>query len=345
MAELLVCDPISSGDSHYFFNKSFLKGVIESRSYNNVYYVGSTNYLEAPNISYKISKSYKDIFKNIIGVINNKNIDKLIFLASDNFFIPLLSKLINNFKDLEISIILHNNFQNLNNNFLKKNIWRSVDRGRNLSLICLTDNIVNDNDLELKNIKYVPHHTYLNLQEFRSLQEFETKVYDFSFLGRHASISVETGFISCFIDILNDIATDQHSNIDIFISEKFEHDVDHQNLSVTFDDGWLSKEVYLDNINKSRFLVFPYHSISRKTASGILNEAITLGIPVIAPEGGTFPSETPSILAEYLYSDKSHLGQILVEVLSMNEADYLRLSDNLKKEAQNRCISNLLNRY
>ena len=89
---------------------------------------------------------------------------------------------------------------------------------------------------------------------------------------------------------------------------------------------------------KSKFLIIPPQSASRITASGVHIDAISAGIPVIAPELGTF-AENVSILGKSLLYNKENLTEVFKRALLMTNIDYQNLCNELVKTSESLSIN------
>ena len=104
----------------------------------------------------------------------------------------------------------------------------------------------------------------------------------------------------------------------------------------------MNDDEYWRLLLKSKFLIIPPQSASRITASGVHIDAISAGVPVIAPESGTFAENVPNLGKVLLYN-KDNLKEVFRRALLMTKIDYKNLSIEVENTSEllslNRSIS------
>jgi hypothetical protein len=272
-------------------------------------------------------------FKLLFSLITYKP-DTLFVLSSDNLYGPILLRIIINIFKLDVYIFLHNNIENSKSSYLKKTIWSSLLIKRTHGIV-LSEFVLNrsinlfSNSL---NIHLLPHPSYAHLVNDIELQNDKTKI-DFLLLGRHSKYFYENDFAKTFFaDFLKKEGENKikialrKSNLNVYENDKIEF------IEYEFP---ITDEEYWDLLKRTKFLIIPPQSKTRITASGVHIDAITMGVPVLAPKKGTF-LENVNVLGKELLFDDDDLSECFKKVFSLNEDDY----EVLKSEVES--ISNSL---
>lgn len=353
----LIFDPTSINISHLSFNITIIRSILgipkvntvkvllsDTQTKNKIFDEIKSNDKTEFEDSLANSKLNKNkftfflftitsYFKLLFSLINYKP-DTLFVLSSDNLYGPILLRIIRNLFKLDIYIFLHNNIENSMSSSLKKTIWSSLLIKRTHGIV-LSEFVLN-NSINLfsnsLNIHLLPHPSYAHLVNDIELQNDKTKI-DFLLLGRHSEYFYENDFANKFFNKFLEIGDKskikialRKSKLNVFKNEKIEF-IEYE-YPITDQEYW-------DLLKRTKFLIIPPQSKTRITASGVHIDAITMGVPVLAPKKGTF-SENVNVLGKELLFDDDDLSDCFKKVFLLKEDEY----EVLKSEVES--ISNSL---
>ena len=152
----LVLDLINSHDSHLMINATFIKILTELQSISDKTYlllplsqleqpiIANCKYIKKEVVRLPLCSDNKSLFKlqnfpaiallvkikKTLSEIKRIKPDRILLLAADNTFTPLLINYLcskNNSDYYSIYIIIHNNLENLRNSKIKQIIWKKVE--------------------------------------------------------------------------------------------------------------------------------------------------------------------------------------------------------------------------
>ena len=362
--KVIIFDPVSTGKSHYTFNNSMIKIITEANS------VSSVSILLSQTHSFKLhssetSESTK--IKNIYGINNSKinknrfhflvcsviaylhlirkiikyNPKSLFILAADNLYSPFFLLIIKFIFNINTYVFLHNNLESVkNSNFKKKLLIKILNKG--VKGICLSKFVMRNAKQLLNNnsnLLYFPHPSYSHILRgiLGERNKFEN---DFLLLGRHSVFFTENNFHKKLFSICDDL--DNQKSIVISIRKDCLSKKQRKNIQITEYDFPMKDDKYWRLLLKSKFLIIPPQSASRITASGVHIDAISAGVPVIAPDSGTFAENIPNLGKVLLYN-KDNLKEVFRRALLMTKSDYKNLSIEVENTSEllslNRSIS------
>lgn len=353
--KVIIFDPVSTGKSHYTFNNTMIKIITEANNISSVRIILSQSHFLKLHSS-ETSESTK--IKNIHGINYSKinktrfhflvcsviaylhlirkiikyNPKSLFILAADNLYSPFFLLIIKFIFNINIYVFLHNNLENVkNSNFKKKLLIKILNNG--VKGICLSKFVMrNANQLlnNNSNLLYFPHPSYSHLFKERASESYKCEN-DFLLLGRHSVFFTESNFHKKIFSVCEDL--NSQKSIVFSIRKNCLQKKQSKNIEITEYDFPMNDEEYCKLLFKSKFLIIPPQSASRITASGVHIDAISAGIPVIAPELGTF-AENVSVLGKSLLYNEENLKEVFKRALLMTNNDYENLCKELVKTSE-----------
>ncbi len=286
---LAICNAVGSNIIHGYFLTKHINAQKSNFEYSNF----NIEFTPIRRITFfNIYKAYRDARK--------KRVKRFIFLAADNFYIPFLLSLLSLlfFKKLSINVILHNNVNKFAQDRVGFVLWRLADLlGINITVL---SDYVKESMLKMgfKNINVLPHPVYSDLPKVRSLLNEKDKVKDIDFLvlGRHAFN----------LDWLKNLVTQDavlKRKAIVACLHRSECELYQSSIDFKYYEKPLSETDYWSLVSRSRFIVIPPSSGNRLTASGVLIDAISMAVPVLAPQFGVFNKEISGTCRSLLYNE------------------------------------------
>ena len=344
--KILILDTVSSGTSHLIFNTTIIKSFIVSNLSENIDVlideeqrclineksaIKKVNFIKGVSnarnnkskYSYFVSK-IKNQIKTVKTVRKNK--PHVIFvLASDNLLTPFSLFLCKKTYKIDVFVILHNNIDGSKNSRLKRYIWKLVFKNK-IKGIVLSEFI---QEYANKLFKYNPyllsHPTYKDIETSNQVlyNNNNNKKSDFLLLGRHSFFFYEDSFNERFFEEV--VASKEKINLSL---GKIGLKSNIPNLKIIEYSNPLSHKEYWSLLSTTKFLIIPPQAGRRLSASGVHLDAITMGIPTIAPRQGTFIENTPELGKKLLYNEKT-INEYFKKAIEMDESEYLILSQEV----------------
>lgn len=290
MSEIVVIDLINRNSSHSSFNNYFLNSLCIK--YDRVKLIANSSHidkLELENLRLQknpVNEISRIWFIQLIflffKLFRNYKDEKIVILAQDNYFTPLLFILFFPFyKNKEQIIFFHNNLENL---LIKKKriIFQLYLKIYQPKIICLTKTAYfkTKNLFSLTEVYYIqhPHYKVEKNLDTKNLVDFNEQKINIIVLGRQAKLFV------------------QH-NLPSISQHNFKHLLFH----VFIEDFNLVKKIkniqlYPYRPNKKQFAYLFSHADytffnnknSQYRASGLLMDSISFKCPIIGPKTGHF---------------------------------------------------------
>lgn len=342
---ILICDAITHDHVHSLFNYSIIKS-IESIEYKKIILILEKNQLEQPifkNIAqqiehkhiYKLPSNTNDSFLarkcrailshyKILEIIIKEKPNLIFLLASDNLFTPITLILKNYFTKTKCIIIFHNNLENIKDSNSKQYIWKAALKNKEHSVIFLSKHIKSIFDkMNLgKTSHSISFPSYCNLLKKNNV----SKDIDFLILGRHSHELNQEKLYSIF----NNQIECTGSNINILVSQNIttNHTVGGVNFHTYIHP--IKENLYWDTLSKAKFIIIPEEAFDRLTASGIQIDALTMGIPVIAPKTNIFLEYTPEACKALLY-EKGKIEVSISNAINLNADTYNEMTKQISE--------------
>ena len=339
-------DLISRENAHYMFNLSILYEVSKSslKVDTNFYSINSnldifTDVKKLNIKGVKIKERYNYLITTIFAfyqsIIFNKS-KKYILLAFDNSLISLLflvNYFILFFQKKEFTIILHNNLSAFKNENWKKNLFSFFLKHYNPKIIVLSPFMLKEFNLifNYSNVNYCFHQNYKELVHCDfvklRLKKMKKKRTVVSISNSHSKIFRRDNIFK----YLNEL---EDKNVVINYIGEF-NDVNSQNFNNKKRPGSIID--YYNYIHNSEYMFFPKDEESNLRASGVLIDALSLGVNFIAPNVGHFKDVNETFGIGILYDNYEELIKIFstlykVEVLDSDFFMKNTLVSNLIKE-------------
>ena len=367
----LVIDPVNTGNSHAAFNSSFIRAMamcneiesitllIDRKQYNHSHFCYIKDNLNnvIPILNNNFFSRYKPInaflswsnaflyYLKLIRFLHLNRIDILLFLAADNTFSPFLINLISSYltkRRISLYIVFHNNLENLKNSPKKSIRWKNALVNKNVNVILLSRFLIKEaiKTFPDNNMIVIPHPTYAHLHAKPDLALNKKEKVDFLFLGRHSIKADLTGFLDYFILLCKKIELSE--NVEIKIRLLVRNDLrtinECDNIEVLVNP---STEHYFNSIISAKFGVFPPESSDRLSASGVIADLQTFGIPIIAPMEGPFKENYSFANYPFLYNDLSELPSLIQAAMMLSNSKYLQIHNEIRKKNESLSIENI----
>lgn len=347
MNKLLVLDPISIGLSHASFNSVMIEAIL--MKYKKSMFLLEENQAKildlkkkerieihswkAPNKRLKFMFLVDNVFLyySFYRKIKKWNANSIFFLAADNFFTPILIIILSlSNSDKHIYTILHNNIQNMDGSFFKNFLWKLASL-KDFTGIVLADFVKNKirNRHLAKNIHVIKHPTFQNIN--KKFNRLGMDKIDFLILGRHSNSFEDVSFTEDFLSTCSKYSGNK--DVIIFIKKNKVQMIKYKNIKVYEYSSPLPNEKYWSMLSSARFLFIPPVSAERLTASGVLADAITAGVIVIAPKEGPFIEFLPNSCHSFLY-EKEEFSSVLKSVMKLNDDEYNIIRNDILHESE-----------
>jgi hypothetical protein len=159
--------------------------------------------------------------------------------------------------------------------------------------------------LGINNVDVLNHPTFSHLIATEEKVDFCDKKIDYIFLGGAAQEAYQSKFIFKFIEDLNLIGQNfSKQNLTIGFPSNFKLNT-KINIEIIYYGIRPNHKVYHELLKTSKFLVIPKSRGDRLTASGVLADALTHGVLLIAPDKAPWNECLPSGGQVYLYNDSN----------------------------------------
>lgn len=359
MSEILVVDLENAGDSHVNFNSVILEIVLSGMAKSTTYvcleqsqmaHPRILSLLEQPGVERmpnKISSSKNLIWKvytylRLWHFVKKARIENVIFLSSDNLFFPstlLFYKLIG-LQDVSVTVFVHNNIENIKRSSIKISLWKSVLSGNAMG-VALAEFVKGKAKVILGRecrLCVLPHPIYDHVTDTKINPAIEKEV-DFLILGRHSSDIGDEVYQK-----LNSVGLRLGRKIRIATRATREDDSLWPAIHRIVYHHPLGDKEYWTALAGARYLFFPPSSAKRLTASGVLADALTMGIPVLAPTRGVFREFLPDDCLRLLY-DESSLETVFEVAHNMRDIEYDYLREKMVERSKKYCFNETSERF
>lgn len=371
---IFIFDPVTSGFSHAVFNYTILKSVINIPSISVVYLLLDGDQVSLP-LFQKISFHPKITFCSFHDIIMHKKVvrnlvakikkhwqafkiakaykpDAVLFLAGDNLFSPLIFWIIGLKYSKQIVVIFHNNIENYRSQksklkrALSRLLWSFALETKKGEVLVLSEFVKNQLNLMLPRTRasVLPLPTYEEAHSYSiKVKGKQEKCIDFLFLGSHAYRAFVTGFLGRFIFEISN-TWKGHKVPVVALPGSFHLESEQASVSLKYLEDYPETNRYLDLIRRSRFVVIPSVSGSRISASSVMADTMTLGVPLVAPMAGFFAEHAASQMKKFYYDDDQELTDVLQNIKKLKEDEYLSICQNIVAYSQKFSIDNVSKR-
>jgi len=368
--KILLFDPITAGNVHVAFNATMVESLIRIPSVTTLTLLLEQKQLtqcvfeevldhpiidvyplpELPNNighKFKGAKVFRAFssYRQFYCVARKVLPDIVILLAADNVLTPLAFRFLGHHwkhKTWRLLIVFHNNIENMRLQHsvrklrLIQSLWAGALNRPYSEILVLSEFLKNSitQFLPGTHVKYLPHPTYANIHSrYINPKQAYIKDIDFLFLGRHALEASKSGFLDEFIATVSKIWNyESGDSIRAKIALPSSLCIrNEQAIELELYNYYPTIHGYLNLIARSRFVVIPPSSEPRLTASGILADTLTIGVPITAPNTGPFAENAASQKEQFLYSKKEELEEILMAVKSLTKKEYLSIQSSILK--------------
>tara|TARA_R100001143_G_C3361083_1_gene135899 strand:- start:23483 stop:24592 length:1110 start_codon:yes stop_codon:yes gene_type:complete len=346
--KILIIDPVNNTDSHVAFNSTIIKALKRNNcnisdlivSYSQIkhpFYEG-LNMNSRPlngklfgiNIYSYLWFGLLAYAKLIIKIFTNTP-NKILFLCVDNTLFYYIIKCIRYIYSGDIYVIVHSNLEQLKNSDNKLRKWERLDAKFEIKFIVLADflKVEMSKMLDIKNVEVLNNPTYGHLLNSEGEIDYLKRKIDYIFLGGAANEAYQSKFIKKFMDELSLISQKFPSKkLTIGFPSNFTLDA-RKNINVYYYGIRPNHNKYYELLQNSKFIVIPTSRGNKLSTSGVLADAITHGVLLIAPEKAPLNQCLPSEAKEYLYNDLN-LASVLEKTIT-NQKTHNKLSMFVKK--------------
>lgn len=313
LKETIIVDFLNKGTSHRNFNQSFLSAIQPDKT---IFYANNShlNGIDAQHPTRAIKEGKQPWFLQLIKIFFKSSITvkskNLIFLATDNYFIPaLLLSFFPFFLNKNLTIILHNNVGPLVSNSKKRLLFKVASSVLKIKFIALTKNGRDAmKSVGFKNTHFIPH---MNFTHFKTEKtpvniEFPASSINIVLIGRQAKFFIEKMLPKIDISFLKNIR---------FIT-LYKGEILNKSNNIIQIKDWLESNQLNYILSKADFSFFQNQNVKYRP-SGILLDSITNFCPIIAPDVGHF-SETKEFEVGFYYEKISDLLKILTTINNNN---------------------------
>ena len=317
-----VIDLISINNGHEMFNFSILNELNLSVNEKVNFFSMESNdkifkRIKKSNIQLiKIKENYSYVFRTIFffykNIVLNKS-KKIVFLAFDNSLLPLLfllNFLFLLFQNKKITIILHNNILTYKKNKLKKTIFKIFINIYKPKIIVLAPFIKNEFDqlFSYNNIICCFHQNYKHLLEKNIINLNSSKL-----LKPKIRVAISSTHSKVFLKhkLYDLIKNEQDDSFFVsYVGEKINYD---SKFFVNIERPTNLSDYY-KYIKNSDFIFFPIDGDLNSRASGVLIDALSLGVNFIGPKIGHFKDINESFGLGILYENYNELQNIFLNL-------------------------------
>lgn len=355
--KLCVIDPITKGIEHASFNYHFINKISNISFISDYFLIIDEKQIKCPPFQGNIFNKFKKIMllrgkrestllfitlrriidhlKIVFNILKYKN-NTIVFIAADNYFTPLSIALIKLLLRVKIFVVFHNNVEHYfsQKNCLKKliikKIWKFALKRLGCEIIILAEFLKNNMPfipIETR-ILFVKHPIFLETHKKIIDKDKIEKETDFIFIGNHAYLAFQSGFLKKFIGYVHSF-WERNKTAIVALPDSIYKKIGTKSVFLKSFPDYPAFDTYLYLINKSRFLVIPNISGSRMSASGLLADTIAIGAPIVAPRKGAFLEHMDSQDRRFYYENESDLKSIIKEISCIDEYEYNKISKNI----------------
>jgi len=351
-----IFDPVNTSYSHASFNATMIEAIGKSKYSNQLTICLEENQIKLPVIQDAVNRLSLNLKVNGWKSINTKNSfqkfmstfqhyykifqtikkekpDNIFFLAADNLFSPLLVFILKmqRKKAFNIFIILHNNIENIQDSTIKRKLWSLAFEKNTVGLV-LADFVKEKAVLKFPNAKILtlehPIYKHLSMSQFdQDTKEYKT---DFLILGRHSNAFINNELSAKFFSACSELS--RSKKITVAIKKDAVPNEKYSNVEIVSYGFPLKDEEYWELLHTSKFLVIPPESGKRVTASGVLADALTADLLIIAPNRGAFSEFIPSSYHDLLYNE-NEMERAISYALSLTDNAYKKKCHDVQKKA------------
>lgn len=332
-------DLVSRNNGHFIFNLSIFYSLSKvDNFYFNFYCLDSNLNIEKKGnlfnlclIKVKDKGSY--FWTTVIGfyksVLNN-NSKKIIFLTFDNSLHPLLCLLlypVNLIRKKKITVLLHNNITTFKNVKWKKNLFNFFLKVVQPKIVLLSPFLLEEfkNLFDYDNVHYTFHQNYKELLKSEAFNLNENKLIKnkviVSLSSSHSKIfssrEIHNHLANAFVFKKKGLIRFVNDNV----SEKNESHIEQLSRPKCILD-------YYSYIYSSDYMFFPLDFEANHRASGVLMDALSVGVSFIGPNTGHFKDINTNFDVGLLYDKYSDLPNIFD---SLNKSSMGNLPKILKE--------------
>ncbi len=332
-----LIDILSRNNSHFFFNYSILNEIKKKVNYccleNNEDIIDKCKKENIEIKQVKVSAYYTlTTVTAFLKVVLNNPSKNIVILAIDNLIMPLLFVVFFPFmKKKKYSIILHNNYLTLKNNSLKRVLFKFFVFLYKPKLIVLSPFLKEEYEKEVfcnLSIKSVFHQNYSN---FLEPTFSKNKNIIISSPSSHSKIIFQSTFLN-------------HIDFNIVKESRIKFRFVKQNENNRLFNNYIeyskrpeNSEKYYSFIKAADYIFFPLSKEANYRASGVLMDALTVGVNFIGPNVGHFKDIYKEFGLGILYDKYEDLNNILPKL----ENKRIEITNRFLKETNVKKLINL----
>lgn len=359
---VVAFDPVSVGYSHVMFNAAIVralgaaaivdeihvllaKSALESKPFRSVPGLPKVRACQTLPERSRGHGRWAQMKRSVVchaqmfRAVSGKRSIVCLHLAADNLMGPLSLLLGRIVRSGRACVILHNNAHRIQASRTARLLWAAVFRS-GVRPIVLAQSVYEFYDRLYPKVRFnlIPHPSYA---EVTAPGEANTREADrrFLFLGRHGRSSATVEFLGRFISASS--AARDRAPMTVVAERSVALQVadiaGRAGIELQTYDWPAEHDDYYGMLRAATFVVFPPHASDRISASGVHADAISCGVPVIAPTRGVFRENVPRSGARFLYDDvQSDLDRVVAGAVGISAAAYQELRSDVA-DVRRRC--------
>jgi hypothetical protein len=290
----------------------------------------------------------------LFKALRSNKADRIVLMVADNTltprFLSLFSGLIHR-RAIHLDVMWHNNIENMRRTPKKLRRWAKLSNLKGIKIVVLEDFMVElvARTLPVNQVSVWPFPipTFLpQIQAALSCQQIPAKAYDFLVSGNHVARAANADF---FASVQQGLQACRRSNSDPQAESTSAEaptvallGQPRSELPAEPPLTCLPRPVaysdYLTALHRARFVLFPPDSANRQTASGVMLDAISMGIPIVAPNAGAYTGLYPDCAKgrSLLYDPKAGPAEAIAIAVQISSENYQSLVISMKTMAEQR---------
>ncbi|MDZ7861106.1 MAG: hypothetical protein U5O15_10690 [Candidatus Krumholzibacteriota bacterium] len=281
-----------------------------------------------------------NIYWNALLIIKREKPDRLLFVGVEYTLFPLFASVFLRIcvfrQKLDIYVVLHNLYR-IKISPTKHILWKIMFNCLDLQCIVLANTVQGKfTELFPKRLSLLWRHpSYghlipwaidkdINLESFR-----KDNIIRLLLVGRQGTLAISNGFLDLLAALCQKVTEVTGRKFKIIVTSTFQtKEKPTTRTNVKLLNRRLPDQEYFQIIMDSDYVVFPIVSDIDYRASGILADAITMKVPVLAPKAGHFRelcSEDGLNKGGWLYDGRDGLERTLFKIARVVPGEYINM--------------------
>jgi hypothetical protein len=297
---------------------------------------------------------YVQAMSVVLKALRGGRLDRIVLMVADNTITPRFLSLFGGLiqrRGIRLDVLWHNNIENMRGAPNKLRLWAKISKIDCIKIVVLENFMV-----ELAERTFPVGKIWLwpfpipsfieQIQAALAAPEIPSKAYDFLVSGNHVSRAANASFFASLDRGLKACkAISSNSNLAATPVQTPTIALLGQPKSGLPDEPPLiclprpeAYRDYLTALHQARFVLFPPDSAHRQTASGVMLDAISMGIPIVAPRAGAYTALYPDCPEgqALLYDPAVGPENAFAQAALLDSAAYQSLVESMKSLAEQR---------